>query len=81
MLQISRSTIHHISITLFFFFDEQVFLRCRAHNSSQPFAQLENYSAHKILYTSASSITVETGFRNSSKSAATVAFDLFMCRC
>lgn len=63
MLHISRFTIHHISFPLFFLFDEQVFLLTEGaaglHNNLLPLDQLENYSAHEILYTSASSITVK----------------------
>lgn len=63
MLHISRFTIHHISFPLFFLFDEQVFLLAEGaaglHNNLLPLDQLENYSAHEILYTSASSITVK----------------------
>lgn len=63
MLHISRFTIHHISFPLFFLFDEQVFLLTEGaaglHNNLLPLDQLENYSAHEILYTSASSIPVK----------------------
>lgn len=62
----SRFIIHHISSSLFFLFDEQTFLLAEGaaglHNNLLPLDQLENYSAHEILYTSASSITVKTEY-------------------
>lgn len=56
-------TVHHISFFPFVLFDEQVFLFTESaegrHNNLLPLHQLENYSAHKILYSSASSISVK----------------------